>query len=408
MSRLGQVVDNLLAPMPQRKNRRSRSTSRSSRGSNRSTRSNRRNGKNNNRRQERQRNVTIGGISGVRSAGSFAAAAYSTGQRTREPIISPGNRMTRIVHRELLATVTGSTGFAVFSSLALNPGVSTTFPWLSTQASGWEQYRFNRLAFEFITRCATTAVGSVMLAPDYDALDAPPTTELQATSYRDTTEDVPWKDQACVLDNKAMHPIGPKKYIRTALVANSDLKTYDVGTLHTCTTGQADTVAIGKLWVVYDVELFVPQTGTSSAQLNTDLAVFALSSNQSVTTATATTVVYDTTVVNTMGIVNTSGVFTLPLGNWEITAEATVSGSTAGSNQVFVLEVQKNNASFTPAVQSEQSTSTNGASVGFLSAVATAYATSTGTDTVRVRVTYTSAGTLVANAGMNRILLRLS
>lgn len=353
------------------------------------------------RRQSNVSNKTfsIGGISGVRTASSFAAAAYSSGQVNREPIISPGNKMTRIVHRELLSTVTGSVAFSVFSSFAVNPGLAATFPWLSTQASGWEQFRFRRLCFEFITRCATTTVGSVILAPDYDAIDAPPSTELQATSYRDTTEDVPWKDQACVLDPLAMHPIGPKKYIRTGLVANSDLKTYDVANMHVCTTGQADSSAIGKLWVCYDVELFVPQTGSGSGPQNTNFAQFNLSANQTVTTATPTTVAYDETITNNLGIVNTLGVFTLPAGNWQVQCESCNSGGT-GTIGPFVQEIQKDGASFTIPCLSTQTGQASAA--GQLSNHG--YVVSTGSTTVRVRVTITSStGTIILRGDECRV-----
>lgn len=350
------------------------------------------------RRMNRQQNNKRG-MTGTQVATSFAAAAYSTGQRVREPKISASARSTRIVHRELLTTIIGSVAFANFGSYQVNPGIAATFPWLSTQASGWEQYRFHRLCFEYITRSATTAVGSVILAPDYDALDSAPSSELIATSYRDATEDVPWKDQSCVWDPLAMHPIGPKKYIRSGLVANADLKTYDVGTQHVCTTGQSGTDAIGKLWVCYDVEFFVPQTQSPSGPLNTSFAMWSLQNSQSLSTGVAATIDYDTQLINNMGIVESSGVFTLPLGNWVIRAEVSVSGATAAST--FLIEIQKNGASFAVPVQSELMTSSG---ITFAELVASAYTTSTGTDTVRVRVTYTSAtGTLVATANMNRV-----
>jgi len=56
-----------------------------------------------------------------------------------------------------------------------------------------------------------------------------------------------------------MHPIGPKKFVRTAgLAANLDVKTYDAGTLF---VGTIDGTAVnwGKLWVEYDITLYTPQ-----------------------------------------------------------------------------------------------------------------------------------------------------
>jgi hypothetical protein len=187
------------------------------------------------------------------------AAAYATGQSTSPPMIQASRDQCRIIHRELVASVVGSTAFAVPIQLALQPGISASFPWLSTQAQGWEQYRFNRLNFCYYTRTGSNVPGSMMLIPDYDALDAAPITEQIASSYEDVEEDAPWKDIHCVLRPSSLHSLGPRKYVRTAaLPANADLKTYDCGNLF---VGTVDGTAVnwGKLWVEYDVTFYVPQ-----------------------------------------------------------------------------------------------------------------------------------------------------
>lgn len=345
--------------------------------------------------------------SGSAAANSFAAAAYATGQRTREPHVSASGRSTRIRHRELVSTVTGSVAYTVFGSYDLNPGVAATFPWLSTQASGWEQYRFHKLCFELFTRAPTTSTGSVILAPDYDSLDAPPASEAVATSYRDSTEDAPWKDQVCRLDPIAMHPIGPRKYVRSALVANSDLKTYDAGTMHVCTVSQANTDGIAKLWVEYDVEFFVPQTASASAASNNSFALFNLSANQSLTTATAATVVFNETVVNDLGIVNNSGVLTLPQGNWEVRAEVSCAEATSTAISLL-LAIEKDGAALSVPCESNFTGITSGTARFDPMVSATAYVSSTGSNTVRVRVTYTgSAGALVAAGDRCRLMVRI-
>lgn len=125
----------------------------------------------------------------------------------------------------------GTSGFTVANTFALNPGLSTTFPWLSTQAVGWEQYKFNKLKFCYYTRTGTSTPGSILMVPDYDAADAAPTTEQIASAYRDVVEEVPWIEEfSCTLDPRAMLEPGNRKYIRTAsLAANLDVKTYDAG-----------------------------------------------------------------------------------------------------------------------------------------------------------------------------------
>lgn len=191
---------------------------------------------------------------------SIAAAAYATGQHQRGPMfLDRKSDSVRIRHKELVASVNGTVSFDVPVSLSLNPGLATTFPWLSTQAQGWERYRFHRLVFRYLTRTATSSAGSVMLVPDYDPADSEPTSEQIASAYEDAVEDAPWKDMSCDLRASAMHPLGPSKFVRTGpLSPNQDIKTYDVGNMFVCTVdGTAS--PWGKLWAEYEVEFFTPQ-----------------------------------------------------------------------------------------------------------------------------------------------------
>lgn len=186
------------------------------------------------------------------------AAAYSTGQSTQAPRIVANRDSSRVIHRELVANITGSTAYTIAKQLALNPGMASTFPWLSTQAQSWETYRFNRLDFQYYTRTGSNVPGSVALIPDYDAADPAPVSELAASSFEDVKEDAPWKDLVCRLRPAAMHSMGPKKFIRSqALAVNEDIKTYDCGNLFVSTV-DGTAVPWGKLWVDYDVTLFTP------------------------------------------------------------------------------------------------------------------------------------------------------
>jgi hypothetical protein len=189
-----------------------------------------------------------------------AAAAYASSQKTGQAqIFRTGPDSCRIIHRELVASVTGSVVFTVGQSLPLNPGMQITFPWLSIQALGWERYKWNALRFCYYTRTGSNIPGSVMMAPDYDAADAAPGTEVGASSYQDTQEDAPWKDITCVLKRRELMGDMKEKYIRSgALAANQDIKTYDAGNFFLCTV-DGTAVPWGKLWVEYDVTLITPQ-----------------------------------------------------------------------------------------------------------------------------------------------------
>lgn len=187
------------------------------------------------------------------------AAAYSTGKRTRQPKIIRSDDRVRIIHEELIASVVGTDAYTLAFSFALNPGLNGTFPWLSTQAQGWERYRFRRLRFCYYTRTGSNVPGSVMMVPDYDAADTYPVSEQIASVYKDVAEDAPWKDICCDLPESRLNAIGPSRYIRTgALSANLDVKTYDAGNLFVLTM-DGTAVKWGKIWVQYDVELITPQ-----------------------------------------------------------------------------------------------------------------------------------------------------
>jgi len=214
-------------------------------------------------RQQRRANLRAENKSIGRA--TYAPAAFATGTRSMQPQIAGGRNSCRIVHRELVASISGSPAFSVQQTLKLNPGLAETFPWLATQAQSWEEYKFHRLKFCYYTRTGSTTVGSIQLAPDYDAADDPPASEQIASSFEDVVEDAPWKDLECRLSPQAMFPMGPKKFIRSgALSANQDIKTYDAGQLFICCTDGA-AVGWGKLWVEYDVELFVPANAASGS-----------------------------------------------------------------------------------------------------------------------------------------------
>jgi hypothetical protein len=222
-----------------------------------------------------------------------AAAAYATGQHTGEPkVFRSGNDTCRIVHRELISSIAGTVAFTVAQAIALNPGLSASFPWLSTQAQAWERYRFNKLRYCYYTRTGSSIPGSVMLTPDYDAADAAPVSESIASSYQDCEEDAPWKDITCNLPQRSLMGDMKEKTIRTgALQPNQDIKTYDAGNMFVCTV-DGTAVGWGKLWVEYDITLFHPQvpaggfqaSGTLTANSNiTSTAFFGQLADQDAT-----------------------------------------------------------------------------------------------------------------------------
>lgn len=164
-----------------------------------------------------------------------------------------------VSNREYVADINGSTAFAI-NTFPVNPGMVVTMPWLSRLANNFESYIFESLEFSFDTESATTNTGTILLAVDYDASDAAPTTKAQALSYRGSVRASPWNP--CV-HSSLKEDIQKRKtyYVRAGAVpANEDLNLYDTGNLFVITAGQTGATAIGELWVKYRVRLMTPKT----------------------------------------------------------------------------------------------------------------------------------------------------
>lgn len=80
----------------------------------------------------------------------------------------------RIQHREYIQDVFSSTAFELINFF-INPGLSTSFPWLSKIAQQFEQFKFHGLIYEFRSTSAdalnstNTALGTVIMGTDYNA-----------------------------------------------------------------------------------------------------------------------------------------------------------------------------------------------------------------------------------------------
>jgi len=337
-----------------------------------------------------------------------APVAYSSPTLNNSPLIKSSSRMTRINHRELVTTITGNTTYGT-QSFSINPGLAATFPWLSSIAPSFEQYCFKRLRFHYVTRSATSYVGSILLAPEYDALDAAPTTEVDTAMMAGAKEDVPWRDQVIDFVVSDMFPLGPRKFIRTSsIVGTADLKTYDAGQLFVGKAGCADTSNVGKLWVEYDVELHIPQNpNATQAAMAGATSVYNMDTSQSLVDNVAEVIDFDEMVYNSIGVTEAGGVFTLPAGDYIFTAVVILDSSASGTG-ISALEAiaLKDGAAMNPPVSSKvyedmaDSTGLN------MQVTLIGYISSDGTNTLSVTAEADSAGTLSLVPDLNRIIIQ--
>jgi hypothetical protein len=171
-------------------------------------------------------------------------------------------RQTNIVsHREYLGDIFGTAGFNN-TSYPLNPGVATTFPWLSSIAQNYQQYKFHGVMFEFkslITDFVTSgAPGVVVMATNYNS-DVPiynTKQEMESSEYAVSVK--PTCDLMHGVECATNQTVLSELYIRSGSVpTGQDLRLYDLGNFQFAT--QANPVQdLGELWVTYIVEFFKP------------------------------------------------------------------------------------------------------------------------------------------------------
>lgn len=219
----------------------------------------------------------------------------------QSPQFGSNKVVTKIKHREFLGDVisSGTAGAFQIQSFAINPGVASTFPWLSTVCgSSYQQYRINGMVFEFRSMSAdalnstNTALGSVVMATDYDSKDAPFTSKQQ---MENTEFGVSCKPSSCMIhaiECERMQTPVSELYVRAFDVpSNSDQRLYDLGRFSIATVGcQGESVNLGELWISYDIDLFkaieqVPNFIAPVAQY--DLALTAISSTNALGLSTA-------------------------------------------------------------------------------------------------------------------------
>jgi len=178
-----------------------------------------------------------------------------------------------VCHREYIQDVTTGKvvgGASVFDTqvFALQVGVASTFPWLASLATNFEQYNLKRVRFEFISTCAdgtaagtNNSLGSVMGAVEYNVYGAVPNTKQQLENMYMSRSGKPSTSQSFYVDCKRSHSVLKDLYIRGGVAppAGQDQRMYDFGYFVLATQGMQSQNVVGELWVSYEVEMMKPQ-----------------------------------------------------------------------------------------------------------------------------------------------------
>jgi len=179
-----------------------------------------------------------------------------------------GGESIVVRHREYLSDVVTSATVGQFAieSFALNPGLDTSFPWLSGIAQQYQEYTWKGLIFEYVSTSGSTVIGagslgSIEMATQYRSTAAPFTNKVTMLNEHFSTDGKPSIDFCHPVEcDPAENPFNIQ-YVRGAAVpVGEDQKMYDLGTFSIASVGSpAASVNVGELWVSYEVELRKPQ-----------------------------------------------------------------------------------------------------------------------------------------------------
>lgn len=213
-------------------------------------------------------------IGKIFGSGDYVTSAQQVKSNTlvnssQVPQFTHGKHTMRIQHREFLGDIYSSATAGAFNlqDFPINPGQLASFPWLANVVGvNYQQYRINGMVFEFRSMSAdalnstNTALGSVVMATDYDSTDQRFTSKAQ---MENTEFGVSCKPSSCMIhaiecarNQTAINEL----YMRpSAVPSGADIRLYDLGRFSIATVGlQAASVNLGELWVSYDIEFLKP------------------------------------------------------------------------------------------------------------------------------------------------------
>jgi len=302
-------------------------------------------------------------------------------------------RRSRVeIEDEYIVDIAGSVSFAA-TSFAVNPGQSSTFPWLSKEAILFEKYKILRLEFYYRPQVSAYATngqtGKVMLSFDFDASDAPPASKQQVEDTHPHSDGMPYEEVLLTIDPKDCS-LQDSYFVRPGgLPGSSDIKTYDVGVLSVSTIGNNSTANIGELRVRYAIALHDPVLeNVASPPLNYHVSNFQTSSAESSgASGSPKTLLLATAITNGIGATNTSGVITLPVGNYLVYGSCLTQNPSQAltySLLVFLINGSANAITDEEYISASSDISTN----------AMIFITSTGSTTLALSIqNYFSSGT---------------
>jgi len=196
-----------------------------------------------------------------------------------KPYTSNKDHESCVTHSEYLGDLisNGTTNSFIAQNYAINPANIGTFPWLSSTAINYQNYRFKKLVFEYrplVSNSTSSASGSlvsmgkVILAVQYDSVLGAYTNSQTAENSEGAVSIKP--SEGCLIGVECKNGLNPLGVYYTSAQGSltvgansSDIRMQNVGILCAIANGIPTTggvpIDLGEIWVHYTVELLKPQ-----------------------------------------------------------------------------------------------------------------------------------------------------
>lgn len=305
----------------------------------------------------------MGGLLGQKFADITGLGSYSINSIKKNTLIHPqvpkisnpiSGDYVEFSHHEYVGTVNSSVAFNREWVIDINPGLSQSFPWLSTLANSFTSWQMMGAAVHFKSTSAqalnstNTALGEIFMAANYNNSPSEPSydSKEQIMQTEWSTSGPPSQNQTLFLE------CDPKQNGRSVLHTRSgtvaDRQDFDLCRVTVAAQGSQADAIVGDLFITYQIRLMKKQLLGIPARVPSALY-------QLVSAADATPLGTPTLGFDNIGLTFSGNTITVPRGTrgkffieffWDGDSTAcTYPNITAQSNMTNVLLFTNNSAS---------------------------------------------------------------
>lgn len=209
------------------------------------------------------------GISKIAGFGDYTVksntlSTQGTSSAEVPSFVTSGMNSVRMRHREFLGDLVSNGSSFQSTQYRLNPGAPETFPWLSSFAPKFQQYKLHGMVVQFKSTSSEyasgAALGAVVIATNYTPTDYP---YASKSDMENTGFCVSAKPSLSIIHAIECDPRSQTmayKYVRDPNNPVLDANLFDWGVTTVAAQGlsAAATTVIGELWVSYDIEFIRP------------------------------------------------------------------------------------------------------------------------------------------------------